>query len=99
MAGFQQIVTQNGVFRKTSVHGSLERVHIVNSFSDKRAFLENILIHVGDFSCVRINTGIACKKPNEPRTPGARQTHSDAGLQNAVAFGDDPSYGVEFRAV
>jgi hypothetical protein len=68
-------------------------------FADKRAFLENILIHVGHFPRVRINARVAGKKPDEPRSPGAGQTHAHARLQNAVAFGDNPARGVEHRTV
>ncbi len=32
MTRFQQIVAEYGIFRKASVHGPLESVHIVNAF-------------------------------------------------------------------
>ena len=95
VARFQQIVAENGVLRKASGHGSLEGVHIVNSFADERAFLEKILIHVGHLPRVRIDAGLAGEKPGEPGSPGAGQTDAHARLQNAVAFDDTSVLGIE----
>src|ERR1035441_5501969 len=92
-------MTKNGVLRKASGHGTLEGIHIVNAFADKRAFAENILIHVGHFPRVRINARIAGKQPDKPRTSGAGQTHADARLENAVAFANNPTRVVEHRTV
>ena len=99
MARFQQVMAENGVLREASIHRLAEGVHIVNSFPDKRAFQEYILIHVGHLPRVWINARITRKKPHEPRSPGAGQTHSDARLHNAVTLGHNPARDVEPRTV
>jgi hypothetical protein len=99
MARFQQIVAEDGVLREAPVHGPLEGIHIVDAFADERAFLENILIHVGHFPRVGIDARVAGKQPDEPGSPGARQAHAHARLQDAVAFGDDPAHRIELRTV
>src|SRR5205085_9644020 len=59
---FQQVVTQHSVFRETTGQGPLEGIYVVNSFADKRAFAENILIHVGHRPRIRIDSRVARKK-------------------------------------
>jgi hypothetical protein len=59
-------MTENRVLRKTSGHGTLEGVHIVNAFADKRTFAKHILIDIGHHPRVRINARIAGKQPDEP---------------------------------
>ena len=61
MAGFDQIMAEDGVLREAAGHGSLKRIHIINPFSDKRAFLEKILINVRNRARVRINPDVAGK--------------------------------------
>ncbi len=99
MTRFQQVMTQDLVLREASVHGSLEGIHLVNPFSNERAFLENILIHVGNRPRVRINARVAREQPDEPGSSGARQTHAHPRLQNAVAFGNNSAHGIEPRPV
>ena len=92
-------MAEHGILREASLHGALESIHIVNSFSDKRTFLENILVHVGNGPRVRIDARIAGENPDKPGSPGARQTHADARLQDAIAFGDNPARAIEHRTV
>ena len=92
-------MAKNGVFRETSIHRPLEGIYIVDSFSNKGAFMENVLIGVGDFPCVRIDACVAAKEPDEPGSPGARQTHAHARLHNAVPRGDNPALWIELRTV
>ena len=99
MTRFQQIVAENCIFRKATLHGTLEGIHVVDSFSDEGAFLENILVHVGDLPGVWINASVAGEKPDEPGSSGARQTDPDAWLQNAVTFFDNPVRCIEHRPV
>jgi hypothetical protein len=70
MTRLQQIVAEHGVLRKASVQGALKGIHIVDAFADKRAFLEDILIHIGHRAGVGINAGVAGKQPDEPGTSG-----------------------------
>ena len=99
MARLQQIMAEHGVFRAPAVHGPLESIHIVDTLADERAFLKNILIHIGHLPGVGIDPRLAGEQPDKPGSPGARQTHAHARLQNAVAFGDDPARRVELRTV
>ena len=99
MTRLQQIVAKHGVFGKSAIDRPLESIHIIDSFADKRAFLKNILIYVGNCPRVRINARIARKKPDKPRPPGTWQTHANAWLQDAIAFGDDTAHGIEHRPV
>ena len=99
MTCFQQIVAEHGVLGEASLHGPLERIHVVDSFSDERAFPKDILIHVGHFPRVGIDARITGEKSHEPGTSGARQAHADSRLQDAVAFVDNLARGIEHRAV
>ena len=62
----QQIVAENSVFRKASGQCAFERVDLVDSLSDERAFLKKVLIHIGDRASVRIDPRIARVEPDEP---------------------------------
>ena len=75
MARFQQVVAEDGVLREAAGDGSLEGVHIVNPFADKRAFPEHILIDVRHFARVRINPASpANSRTNQERRALGRLT-------------------------
>ena len=99
MARLQQVVAQDGVFRKAPLHGPLEGIHIIDPLADERTFPENILIHIRNLPRVRINSGVPGKQPDKPGPPGARQAHAHARLHDAVAFGDNPARLVKHGSV
>ena len=59
---FQQVVTQHSVLREAPGQGPLEGIYVVNSFADKRAFAENILIYVGHRPGIGIDSRVAREK-------------------------------------
>lgn len=64
----QQIVAEDGVFGDTLVQHSLKRVDVVNAFADIGAFVEQVLIDVGNRERVRIKAIGAGEGPLEQRT-------------------------------
>src|SRR6185436_2927380 len=66
---------------------------------NKRAFVEYVLVNIRHGSRVRINPGLAGKKPDEPGSSSAQDTNSNPRLQNAVAFANNAFIGIKLRPV
>ena len=81
-------MTEDLILGKTPIERLLEDIHIVDSLADERAFLEPILINVGDGVRIRIDAGVAPVQSRIPRPVGAGQAHGHAGLQDAVTLAD-----------
>ena len=79
---FKQVMTQHRVVRDLIRQRRLERVEIINALAGIRAFLEQILIHIRDGRCIRIDTAGTGERPLEARavTIGGRDGHTVAGL-------------------
>ncbi len=96
---FEQVVRQQGVFRRAALERRDKRIDIVKAFARKNAFFEQILIDVGDGRGVRIDTGMAGVRSSEQRPCRAGHRDADSRLQNPVASGDAAEAGIEVRTV
>jgi hypothetical protein len=56
-------MAQNSIIGKTTANRLFEGIDVVNSLSHERAFVEQVLINVGDDTCVGIDAGLAAEKP------------------------------------
>ena len=75
VAGFHQIVAEHAVLRETAGHGLLECIDVVDSFPNKGAFAEQILVHIGNRARVGIDPDVAGKDPtNQERSALGRLT-------------------------
>ena len=99
MAGFDQIVAEDRVFRKAAGDGLLKGIHIIDPFANKRPLLEHILIDVRNRARVGVNPDVAGKQFDKPGTGCAWQAHAHARLQDAVAFGHHALDRIELRPV
>ena len=88
VASFDQVVAQNAVFGKSVGQRALEGIHIVDSFANERALLEEILVDIRDCACVRVEARFAAPKVGIARSD-PHQALGHARLENAVA-GQDP---------
>ena len=59
MLTFNQVMTEYAVFGKSVSYGSVKRSQIVDPLACKTRLAMEILIYVGDGSCVDVKTGIA----------------------------------------
>src|SRR6266481_293546 len=62
---FQQVVTQDSIFRKTASQRALESIDVINAFADERALAEKVLINIRDGAGVGIDPNVAGVQPNE----------------------------------
>ena len=99
IAAFQQVVTEDEVFRKTSIDGLAKGVHIVDALADEGAFAEQILIDIRHFARVGIDARIAGEQFGEARLAGTGQADRGARLQDRVAFDDASRAGVVDRPI
>ena len=70
------------IFGELASDGALESIDVVNSFADEGAFLEDILVDVGDGAGVGIDAGLAGEKLGEARSTGAGHADADARLED-----------------
>ena len=59
IGAFDQIVAEQGVFRKAALQHLAQRIHFIDTFAGKDAFAEKILIHVRDGVRVDIESGLS----------------------------------------
>ena len=74
VAAFEQVMTEDSVLRKSSAHGPLEGIHIVNALADGRAFLKQVLINIGHRAACKDQflgrPRIILRSVNDPRWSG-----------------------------
>ena len=95
----EQVVREQCVFGHAAVERRRERVDVVQALAGEDAFLEQILIDVGDGGGVRVDAGVPGIRPREQRPGGAGHRHADAGLEDAIALGDAAQARVEPRSI
>ncbi len=99
MAPFQEIVAEDPVLGQPTVEGLLERIDVVDPLADEGAFVENVLVHIGDGARVRVDPRFAPEQTRIARPVLARQAAGHARLQDAVPLGDALQPLVVSRAV
>src|SRR5438876_991891 len=62
---FQQVVTQDSIFRKAASQRALKSIDVINAFADERALAEKVLINIRDGAGVGIDPDVARVQPNE----------------------------------
>ena len=94
-----EIMTEEGIPRKTAGKNARHRVHFVNPFTGECAFAEQILVNVGDGAGIRVKPTLASENGCQSRARRALHTHIDAGLQNAISGHHDITDGVDDRLI
>ena len=59
VAPFQKIVAENAVFGEAPVERPLECIDIVDALADERAFVEQVLVYIGNGARVRVDARFA----------------------------------------
>ena len=88
MAPFQEIVAEDPVLGEPSLEGLLERIDVVDPLADEGAFVEHVLVHIGDGARVRVDSRFAPEQARISRPVRARQAVGHARLQDAVPLED-----------
>ena len=70
-SSFEKIVTQQRVVGNAARQRGLEHVHIVNPFAAVGAFIEQVLVNVGNGERVRVDAGGAREDALEDRSVAA----------------------------
>ena len=84
---FEQIVAQDGVFGNLLQQCAFKGIDVVDALADKRTFLEQVLIDVGNRKGIRVQPIGARKSPLEQRTLRSdRQGRRHARLEDAIAL-------------
>ena len=99
MEPLEQVMGEKRVFRNGAFERRREGIDVVESLTGEDAFAEEVLVGVGDGRRVGIDPGMPGIQPRKQRAGGAHESDADARLQDAVAFGDTASLGIERRAV
>ena len=99
IAAFQQVVTENEIFRKTPIDGLPKGVHIVDALADERPLAENILVDVRHLAGVGIDARLAHEQLGESGLAGTGQADRSARLQNRIAFDNAPFTGIVNRSI
>jgi hypothetical protein len=81
---FEKVVTEQGVVRNPILEDLGEGSEIVDSLPHERAFCEDILVYVGDYVGVGIESGLSRKKLGKPRTRGRCERDRYARLDQCV---------------
>ena len=89
IGAFDQVMAQDRILRKLAA-AVFKRFDVVDSLADERPLQEDVLVDVGDDTCVGIDACIECLELHVSRPLRARQADPDPRLQNPVAF-DDPT--------
>ena len=96
---FEQVVRQQRIHRHPMLERGDKRIDVVQALAGEDAFVEEILIDVGDRSRVRIDTGVTGIGAREERPGRAGHRDADARLQDAVPFSHASDRGIEARAI
>ena len=81
------------------MQGAHERVHVVQPLAGEDAFVEEVLIRVGNGGGIGIDARVARVEPGEQRPGAAGHRDAHPRLQDRVALRDSLRDGVETRAV
>ena len=79
-------MTQNPIFGKASTQGTFEHVDIVDALADERAFIEQILIHIGHGPGIGIDARLAATQACVESPVGAGQAYGHPWLKDAIAL-------------
>ncbi len=85
IAAFEQVVAQDAVLGQAIAQHVLEGVDLVDALADERAFVEHVLVDVGDGAGVRVDARLAAEQPPVVRSVRGGQARADPRLQDAVA--------------
>ena len=99
VAAFEQVVAEDLVFGEALLHRDGEGIDVVDPFADERAFVEHVLIDVGDRARVRVNSRLTGAELYEQRWTLLFQADRDAWLQDAIALGDDFSLLINLSTI
>ena len=91
----EQVVAEQRVGRNAPVERGAEGVDVVDALANVAAFVEEVLIDVGDRGGIRIEADVAGEDLRERRAVGALDAHLDPRLQHAIALGHAAKAGVE----
>ena len=92
-------MAQNQITRKPSPDYLKRRVHIINSFSHIYPGTKQILIHIGYYAGVRIQSRISCKYPGKNGSCCGGCTYIYPGLDYSVAFHHSFQTRVNYRFI
>src|SRR6266498_3228193 len=92
-------MAEQRVIRHSAFKRRLKSIYIIQPFSRKTSFGEEVLVNIGCGGAVRIDAGVAGEDARETRTRAAFKRDADARLQDAVTAHDASRVRIELRAV
>ena len=97
---FKQVVAQHLTFGQTTGQHCMHRAYVEQSFASEGALVEQVLIHLGACSAVRVNAALSGEQPVIQRERfWRRQWRHDARLQDAVTADNAGAEHVELRLI
>ncbi len=99
VGALDEVVAEEGVAGEALFEHSVEGGDFVDAFAGEAALGVEVLVDVGDGAGVDIEAGLAGVDIGHARLRGGMDADADAGLQDAVALGDDAAFGIDDGAV
>ena len=99
ISALHQVMTQQGVAREPPVKNPMQRLDLVDPFSNKDALAVQVLIHVGGGASVDVESGLSGIDAGQPRTRRTLHADSNPRLQDAVAGDHDPFLRIDNRLI
>ena len=96
---FDQVVTEQRIFRHPSRQAALERVQIVDALANVNPFAEQILVGVGHGPGVWIQADVPGKDAGEAGDVSAGRSDFDARLQQGIPGDNGATARVELGAI
>ena len=88
ITSFQQIVAEYPVLGEAPVERALERIDVVDTLADERAFTEHVLVNIGNGACIRVDAGLASAQSRIARPVRPGQAHRHARLKDPIPLTD-----------
>ena len=99
MEALEEVVGEKSILRDIALERCDERVDVVKALAGKDAFVEEILIRIGNRRGVRIDARVSRVEPREQGAGRAEKRHTDAWLKDAVPLDNPPIARAEHRLI
>ena len=92
-------MTEKGVVRDLPFHNGLKRLDVVDPFSNIGALGEEVLIHVRNHICIRVESSLSREQLREPAAGCRGKRYRNSGLDQTVSTYNAPKLRIDHRLI